>query len=369
MQDLVSRESHPARSLLGARTGTASKQIFHHNVWFRDGHNNARYRALLPRLSRIDLYMTLCASEPRLLRGVQFRAIQATERWRYKAMFAAANRRYTRALCADFNQIPLFHGDVVMDIDDPAFAGYEARLLASPNVRAFVVTSTVAARKYEAMGVDKPCHVIPQGVELDLLDPDAIAAVRRAHRTPGDFVVGYVAAWLLSSCDRGGDNPLSNVDHLLDLWGAISAELPRARLWLVGQASEAVQARCHALGNVVLFGRVTPSEVLPRVANFDLGLYARTADQGVQSIKIAEYMGAGVPTVAYDYAVTRLVAETGSGVLVDGPEDFVAAVVALATNEDRRRSLAAAACEEGRQIDTAELARRYEAEILDVYLP
>jgi glycosyltransferase involved in cell wall biosynthesis len=119
----------------------------------------------------------------------------------------------------------------------------------------------------------------------------------------------------------------------------------------------------------VLFGRVTASQVLPRVANFDLGLYARTADQGVQSIKIAEYMGAGVPTVVYDYAVTRIVAETGAGVLVQSPEDFVTAVVALATNEDRRRSLADAACEAGRQIDAAELARRYEAEILDVYLP
>ena len=346
-----------------------AKQIFHHNVWFRDGHNNARYRALLPRLPRIDLYMTLCASEPRLRRGVEFRVIHSTERWRYKALFAAANRRYDRALCADFNQIPLFHGNVVMDIDDPSFADYEARLLASPNVSAYVVTSAVAAHQYQAMGVDKPFHVIPQGVELDLLLPDAIAAVRRAHREPGDFVLGYVAAWLLSSSDRGGDDPLSNVDHLLDLWKVISAKLPNARLWLVGQASETIQARCHELGNVVLFGRVAPNEVLPRVANFDVGLYTRTADQGVQSIKIAEYMGAGVPTVAYDYAVTGVVADTGSGVLVQSPEEFVDAVVALATNDDRRRSLAEAACAAGRRIDTAELARRYEAEILDVYLP
>ncbi len=116
----------------------------------------------------------------RVRRGVEFRVIHSTERWRYKALFAAANRRYDRALCADFNQIPLFHGNVVMDIDDPSFADYEARLLASPNVSAYVVTSAVAAHRYQAMGVDKPFHVIPQGVELDLLLPDAIAAARRA---------------------------------------------------------------------------------------------------------------------------------------------------------------------------------------------
>ena len=179
--------------------------------------------------------------------------------------------RVSRALCADFNQIPLFNGNVVMDLDDPTFAEYEARLLASPNVCAYVVTNADAAHRYHAMGVDKPFHVIPQDVALDLLNPDAITAVRSAHREPGDFVLGYVAAWLLSSGDRGGGDPLNNVDHLLDLWTVISAELPSARLWLIGQASETIQARCHELGNVVLFGRVAPNDVLPRVANLDVG--------------------------------------------------------------------------------------------------
>src|SRR3954464_7843317 len=127
MLDAVSRANRPARSLL--HDGSAGNRIFHHNVWFRGGHNNARYRALLPRLERVDLYMTQCANQPRLLRGVEFRLIQSTERWRYKALFAAANRKYTRALCADFSQIPLFRGKVVMDIDDPAFADYEVRFL------------------------------------------------------------------------------------------------------------------------------------------------------------------------------------------------------------------------------------------------
>ena len=113
-----------------------------------------------------------------LRRGVEFRVIHSTERWRYKALFAAANRRHDRAPRADFNQIPLFHGNVVMDIDDPSFADYEARLLASPNVSAYVVTSAVSVHKNQAMGVDKPFHVIPQGVRASLLLPDAIAAVQ-----------------------------------------------------------------------------------------------------------------------------------------------------------------------------------------------
>ena len=264
-----------------------------------------------------------------LLRGLEFRVIQSTERWRYKTLFAAANRRYDRALCADFNQIPLFHGKVVMDIDDPSFADYEARLLASPNVCAYVVTSAVAAHKYQAMGVDKPCHIIPQGVELDLLIPDAIAAVRRAHREPGDFVLGFVAAWLLSSSDRGGDNPLSNVDHLLDLWNVISAKLPSARLWLIGQASETVQARCHELGNVVLFGRVT--------AEPGAAAWSRTSTWGSTREPRTRVSRASRSPSTWARACPRSRTTTrhphrrrdGYGILVQSPEEFVTAVVAL----------------------------------------
>ena len=219
------------------------------------------------------------------------------------------------------------------------------------------------------MGVDKPFHVIPQGVELDLLDPDAIAAVRRAHREPGDFVLGYVAAWLLSSSDRGGDDPLSNVDHLLDLWKAISAKLPNARLWLIGQASETIQARCHELGNVVLFGRVAPNEVLPRVANFDVGLYAEPPTRVSRASRSPSTWARACRRSRTTTPSPASSPTRGRACSCRARRNSWHAVVALATNEDRRRSLADAACEAGRRIDTAELARRYEAEILDVYLP
>ena len=44
------------------------------------------------------------------------------------------------------------------------------------------------------------------------------------HRADGDLIVGYMASWLLSRGDRGGERPNLNVDHLLDLWD----EIPRA---------------------------------------------------------------------------------------------------------------------------------------------
>ena len=89
--------SRPLRSLVHGPS-PAENRIFYHNVWFRGGHNNVRYDAILPRLRRVDLYMSLC-SGGRVARGLEFRALRATERMRYNLAFPIANRHY-RFACA-----------------------------------------------------------------------------------------------------------------------------------------------------------------------------------------------------------------------------------------------------------------------------
>ena len=64
----VADMSRPFASLLiGPKPDTNS--IFHHNIWFRGAHNNVRYDALLPRLSRIDNYLAVCAGPQDRARG------------------------------------------------------------------------------------------------------------------------------------------------------------------------------------------------------------------------------------------------------------------------------------------------------------
>jgi glycosyltransferase involved in cell wall biosynthesis len=210
--------------------------------------------------------------------------------------------------------------------------------------------------------------VIPQGVDLSSFRPADAESVAQRHRRPEDFVVGYMAAWLLAGGDRGGENPLYNVEHLLELWGEIRSRVPRATLWLLGGASGEVEERARALGSVVVFGRIPREQLLAHVANFDVGLYPRTKDQGIQSVKIAEYMGVGVPTVAYDYDVTQVVRTAAAGVLVESAREFVDAVVRLADDDAARRSLAETAGAYGRSLDWRVLAERYN-EILDRHIP
>jgi glycosyltransferase involved in cell wall biosynthesis len=334
--------------------------------WFRD-HNNPRYAELLPRLRRVDAYLALVPKR-KVLRGLGWRAIKYSRGLVEPRLLRRGEKRYPGLFTTRNEQIPFFRGPVVSDVDDPVFSEIEASLLSHSNVRAYVVTDERAARRFHELGVEAPHVVIPQGVDLATFSPEDAEAVARAHRGPDDFVVGYMAAWLLAEGDRGGDNPLYNVEHLLELWPEIRTRVPHAKLWLLGGESKAVRSRVTALEGVELHGRVPRDRVLSYAANFDVGLYPRSADQGIQSVKIAEYMGVGVPVVAYDYEVTQVVRAVGAGILVETPREFVEAVAALAQDEGERGRLAAASAAHGRSIDWRVLAERYN-DVLDRYLP
>ena len=137
----------------------------------------------------------------------------------------------------------------------------------------------------------------------------------------------------------------------------------------MGGASERVRSRVAGRDDIVLFGRLPREQALATAANFDLAVYARTQDTGIQAAKVGEFIGLGVPTVSYDYEVTANLRETGAGVLVPTPREFVDAIVRLAEDEAARAELAAAARRAGAALDWDVLARRYEEEILDRYLP
>lgn len=335
------------------------------SIWFH-GHNNPRYAELLPRLERLDACL-LRLPDSRIPRGLGFRAFTATKPLLLRTVLSRAAQRYSSLLSLDFAQLDRWRGAAVMDADDPFFTEREVALLVSPAVRAYVVTAESAARRYESLGVDKPWVVIPQGVNLEA----ATTAMRRQaveRKQPGEVVLGWMAAHLLTTGDRGADNPLYNIDHLLELWDEIHARVPQARLWLVGGPSPKVMDRLAARADVVLFGRLPRPEALATAAAFDVAPYARTADQGIRAAKVSELIGLGVPTVSYDYEVTKNLRETGAGVLVGDPRGFVDAVSRLLTDEAARAGYAAAAERAGRDLDWNVLARRYADEVLDVFL-
>jgi glycosyltransferase involved in cell wall biosynthesis len=342
-------------------------RVFFHSVWFR-GHNNPRYAELLPRLDRVDAYLPTC-SDHRILRGLQFRALRRTEQLRYAALFPRVSNKYRGLFAADPNQARYFDGPVVVDVDDPKFTAREAALLARENVAAYVVTDERTAHRYVELGVDRPYEVIPQGVDLDAVDQGRVDEIRARRRSPDEVIVGYVAAWLLTGADRDGANPLYNVDHLLlELWPAIREAVPDARLWLVGRPSDRVAREYADRPDIVLLGRLSQTEVLHHVAAFDLALYPRRVEHTVRTVKVAEYMGLGIPTVSYDLDIVNDLRASGGGLLAGTPTEFVDAVATLATRPGLRRERGEAARAYAAGWSWAILGDRYR-DLLDRHLP
>lgn len=336
---------------------TNARDIFFFNTWYR-GHNNARYAELLPRLARVDARL-LTFPRHRVARAVSERAWRKARPLLEPRVLRRLEKTHRYAFVTDVEQLAHVRVPVVTDVDDPVFTLEAAALLQRST--AYVVTAEVAARRYEALGVHRPWHVIPQGVARELLEGAA------PRRRPGP-VVGYVAAFLLLPGDRGGDNPLYDVSHLLELWDEIAARCPDASLELIGTASARLRERVAGRRDVVVTGRIPREALLPRIASWDVALYPRTADQGVRASKIAEYLGAGVPIVSYAYDVVADVAEAGAGILVDTQREFVAAVERLLRDPLERARLASAADAAGAARDWRVLAEAYAA-ILDEHLP
>jgi glycosyltransferase involved in cell wall biosynthesis len=362
------RPLRPLRLRSFRSANPSGERVFYHNIWFR-GHNNPRYAQLLPRLHRLDPFVVTC-SDQRIVRGLQFRALRATRRLRNRLVFALAARRYQYTFTTDIEQIPFIRGPVVVDIDDPNFTVAEVELLSHDNVAVYVVTNDAAAREFERMGVRTPHLVVPQGVDHDGLDPAAIDDVATRVKRPGELVVGFVAAWLLTGADHDGQNPMYNIDHLLELWERLRRELPDARLWLIGQPSERVRRACTGRDDVLLLGRLPQPTTVAHVANFDIALYPRrkSAARFRAVVKIAEYLACGVPTVAYDLDETKVLADTQAGLLARDADSFVAAVLRLARDDAARLDMAARARAAGDGLDWNRLASMYERDVFDVFL-
>ena len=261
---------------------------------------------------------------------------------------------------ADNEQLAHFRGPAVADVDDPTFSPREVELMRQPSLAAYVVTAERAGRRFQELGVDKPYHVIPQGVSLGSLRDD----LHRRGRAHGGAKARSWSAGCPRTCSRArtaAATARSTTSTTCSSSGRRSTPVCRpARLWLVGGASERITARLLGRDDVLLFGRLPREEALATAAAFDLALYPRTEDKGIQAAKVGEFIGLGVPTVSYDYEVTENLRETGAGVLVPTPREFVDAVVRLSEDEGARGELAAAARRAGAELDWDVLARRYE---------
>jgi len=316
-------------------------------LWFRN-HNNPRYTDLFPRLSPIVQFRKVTLSRHRIVRGVQYRLWHSLkQKLIYPRVLRYLGDRFETLFTVDWPQIPMWprHKNVVVDIDDPVFSPQEVEALNLPQVKAVIVTTPKAKTIFQQMGVNRPIHVIPQGVPVGQTDPRKVEAIQRQFKLDGNVIIGYHAPTLTMFAD-GSTRRRSDQDDLDFLFAAVEGARkiePRIKLWLFGEPSEAL--RKHVLQGreswATLFGYVPFSEMLNYLANVDIGVYPRTWNPPPArfSVKIAQFMACGIPVVSRELDEGLIISEAGCGVLCKTQADFSRTLVKLGQSDEKRRNL------------------------------
>ncbi len=206
------------------------------------------------------------------------------------------------------------------------------------------------------------------------LEPEAVVVVRNGPACATLAPAPNVRPGVLGAPRLVFAGELGPQDGVLDLPGLLDRpSLGRASLTVVGDGASrpaleaAVAARPALAGRVAFCGRVAHADVPALLARADVAIEpapGTALNHRSTMIKIAEYLAAGLPVVAYDLTETRVTA--GDGALLAPPGDpaaFARHVAALAADEALRRAVA------GRGLArAAELVwERSEAALLSAY--
>jgi glycosyltransferase involved in cell wall biosynthesis len=208
-------------------------------------------------------------------------------------------------------------------------------------------------------------RVIPTGVDVAVIQAMSAPNVRAENRWPPNAIVVASLGRLAVEKDVG---------ILVDAFAMAAAGDDRLRLLLVGDgpSREAIAARAarpDLAGRVALAGRLPHSDALAMVRGADVFAFAsRTETQG---LVLAEALACGLPVVALaGPGVADSVRPDVDGIIVPRsgdaarqPADLGAAIARLATDAERRATMATQAADGAGRFD---VSRRL-AEVVALY--
>jgi glycosyltransferase involved in cell wall biosynthesis len=276
--------------------------------------------------------------------------------------------------CTDLSLIPFFSGKIIVDLDDPALNQEEIAVLNSPNVEVVVTTTDLLKRRLQDLGLHKPCKVIASGVDWAWIEQARSryhAEIMHHDQSESSIRLCFVTPKLLTKEEAvpGSETyGLRTVDFLLAAMREVWKTHSEVQLWLIGNPSPKVREISRRYPQIKLWGYVSHHALADIYVRAHIGLYPRIADfKGRHSIKIIEYMAAGLPVVSTQVGEAFHIERSEAGLLAATYEDFAEAIVSLVENPDLRRTMAERGIAYSRQFDWQRIANRYQLEILNAY--
>ncbi len=272
------------------------------------------------------LYNELRETDIVLFRGSRFPGV---DRFYLKLLpffiicFKRKLEKYDYFIALNSNPNLVISTNMILNLDDPLYSVGELAAIKNwencVRIRGFT-SSIVCTTKYihdylKSNEVISSIHVIPQGhssVELP--------SIHKSSTSKGNLNFVYISPTIDVKGDpHEGHNMWDASTLLLDIWPRVTAS--NARLHLIGRLGQNASLSLSD-SRVISYGLISIKECSTLLPNFDVALYPRVHDNAWFPQKLVEYIGAGLPILAFDLIDTNIVSQLNVGLLVKNAEEF-----------------------------------------------
>lgn len=221
----------------------------------------------------------------------------------------------------------------ILHLDDPTFDAIEQRTLAlwdrsqnSRNKKSVIICTSERVKQYcKTVVANALVEVVPQGF---------ITNQHSSEKFPR-FACVYSSPYIFFRGDRNSDHPTWGSTHFLEeLIPKILDIDEEVDVHLIGRLGKHALEKIRDQKRIFVHGLVSPEENSRLLSRCHLALYPRLHDHGRRVLKISEYMGAGLPVVAYLNEDSTLVSELNIGIRVRNSEEFVSTVARFFFDKD-----------------------------------
>lgn len=200
-----------------------------------------------------------------------------------------------------------------------------------------IALTTEEVDSYRALGIQTPCHIIPNGID--------IARFRRTAR-PDSLLDLQITSTSQVILFLGRLHPSKGVDLLVDAFSKIAVRHPDAVLVVAGPdehgfaqelSNEAAQR--NLTGRVILPGMVEGDRKIELLARSDLFVLPSTGEGF--SIAILEALASGTPVIISPECHFPEVAQVGAGVIIERNVELLATAISKFLSDPQRLKTAA----------------------------
>lgn len=238
-------------------------------------------------------------------------------------IFSRKLSSYSNFIALNSDPSLVIRTNMILNIDDPTYTTEESNKIKSWESKinefgfqSIIVCTTQYIREYLiSAGIKSKIFIIAQGhANLEFAKKAKVVSGKDSW----NFV--YISPTIDVKGDpHEGHNMWDASTLLFDIWPQVKST--NSQLHLIGRLGRNASI-CLADERIKTHGLLSVQECAKLLSSFDVALYPRVHDNAWLPQKLIEYVGAGLPILAFDLVDTRIVRDLNVGTLVKSAAEF-----------------------------------------------